>query len=392
MNMREVILCKLGEMVLKGLNRGRFEKRLADDLSARLRPCGNFKLENKQSTVYVIPADEGADITAAYEVCRRVFGIVSVARAGVCEKDAGAITAAAQEYLGDKLARVRTFKVECKRSDKKFPLTSIELSQLVGGDLNDAYENLTADMHSPELTVRVEIRETAAYVHAEAEPGAGGLPAGINGRATVMISGGIDSPVAAWMMARRGIELHAVHFFSYPYTSEESKEKVLTLLRIVAGWSGAIKLHIAPFTDIQEEIRDNCPEELFTIIMRRFMVRVAQRIAENAGSSALITGESLGQVASQTLPALVATDAVADMPIFRPLIGMDKNDIVKIARHIGTFDTSILPYEDCCTVFTPKHPALKPSISAIEKAELRLNIEELVEVCARTAGQLRIEN
>lgn len=383
--MQEVILCKLGELVLKGLNRQKFEDRLKNELAARLAPCGACGVESRQSTIYIVPQDAAFDIARAEEICGRVFGIVALCRAAVCEKSVEAIAATAGTYLKSRLCAVHTFKVEAKRSDKKFPLTSIQLAQEVGGLLNDAFANLRAEMRAPELTVHVEIRETAAYVHADAVPGAGGLPRGINGRATLMISGGIDSPVAGWRMARRGIELHAVHFFSYPYTSEEAKEKVLTLLRILSEWTGPITLHIAPFTDIQEEIRDHCPEELFTIIMRRFMMRVSQRIAQTVHSSALITGESLGQVASQTLPALVATDDLAVMPVFRPLIGLDKSDIIAFARRIGTFDTSILPYEDCCTVFTPRHPVLKPRIDQVEQAERKLNLEELVEASVRGA-------
>ena len=383
--MQEVILCKLGELVLKGLNRQKFEDRLKNELAARLASCGACAVESRQSTMYIVPQDAAFDLARAEELCGRVFGIVALCRAAVCEKSVEAIVATACDYLKDRLGAVRSFKVEAKRSDKKFPLTSIQIAQEVGGLLNDAFANLHADMHAPELTVHVEIRETAAYVHADAVPGAGGLPRGINGRATLLISGGIDSPVAGWLMARRGLELHAVHFFSYPYTSEEAKEKVLTLLRILSEWTGPITLHIAPFTDIQEEIRDHCPEELFTIIMRRFMMRVSQRIAQTVHSSALITGESLGQVASQTLPALVATDDLAVMPVFRPLIGLDKSDIIAFARRIGTFDTSILPYEDCCTVFTPRHPVLKPRIDQVEQAERKLNLEELVEASVRGA-------
>ncbi len=383
--MQEVILCKLGELVLKGLNRQKFEDRLKNELAARLASCGACVVESRQSTMYIVPQDAAFDLARAEELCGRVFGIVALCRAAVCEKSVEAIVATACDYLKDRLGAVRSFKVEAKRSDKKFPLTSIQIAQEVGGLLNDAFANLHADMHAPELTVHVEIRETAAYVHADAVPGAGGLPRGINGRATLLISGGIDSPVAGWLMARRGLELHAVHFFSYPYTSEEAKEKVLTLLRILSEWTGPITLHIAPFTDIQEEIRDHCPEELFTIIMRRFMMRVSQRIAQTVHSSALITGESLGQVASQTLPALVATDDLAVMPVFRPLIGLDKSDIIAFARRIGTFDTSILPYEDCCTVFTPRHPVLKPRIDQVEQAERKLNLEELVEASVRSA-------
>ena len=388
--MQEVILCKLGELVLKGLNRQKFEDRLKNELAARLASCGACVVESRQSTMYIVPRDAAFDLARAEELCGRVFGIVALCRAAVCEKSVEAIVATACDYLKDRLGAVRSFKVEAKRSDKKFPLTSIQIAQEVGGLLNDAFANLHADMHAPELTVHVEIRETAAYVHADAVPGAGGLPRGINGRATLLISGGIDSPVAGWLMARRGLELHAVHFFSYPYTSEEAKEKVLTLLRILSEWTGPITLHIAPFTDIQEEIRDHCPEELFTIIMRRFMMRVSQRIAQTVHSSALITGESLGQVASQTLPALVATDDLAVMPIFRPLIGLDKSDIIAYARRIGTFETSILPYEDCCTVFTPRHPALKPQIGQLEKAEQKLNVVELVEACVRGAERMVI--
>ena len=383
--MQEVILCKLGELVLKGLNRQKFEDRLKNELAARLASCGACAVESRQSTMYIVPQDATFDLARAEELCGRVFGIVALCRAAVCEKSVEAIVATACDYLKDRLGAVRSFKVEAKRSDKKFPLTSIQIAQEVGGLLNDAFANLHADMHAPELTVHVEIRETAAYVHADAVPGAGGLPRGINGRATLLISGGIDSPVAGWLMARRGLELHAVHFFSYPYTSGEAKEKVLTLLRILSEWTGPITLHIAPFTDIQEEIRDHCPEELFTIIMRRFMMRVSQRIAQTVHSSALITGESLGQVASQTLPALVATDDLAVMPVFRPLIGLDKSDIIAFARRIGTFDTSILPYEDCCTVFTPRHPVLKPRIDQVEQAERKLNLEELVEASVRGA-------
>ena len=388
--MREVILCKLGELVLKGLNRQKFADRLKNELARRLEPCGKCTVESRQSTIYIVP-DGAFDIARAEGICGRVFGIVALSRAAACEKDVEAIFACARDYLGDRLRAAASFKVEAKRSDKRFPLTSIQLAQEIGGRIHDAFDGLRAEMRSPALTVYVEIRETAAYVHADPVPGAGGLPCGINGRAALMISGGIDSPVAGWLMARRGLELHAIHFFSYPYTSEEAKQKVIRLLGILARWAGPIRLHIAPFTDIQEEIRDNCPEELFTVIMRRFMVRVAQRIAEQVHAPALVTGESLGQVASQTLDALVCTEDVAAMPVFRPLIGLDKADIITFARRIGTFDTSILPYEDCCTVFTPRHPILKPRIEQLEKAEQKLNVQELTEASVRGAEHLTIE-
>ncbi|MCI9351889.1 MAG: tRNA 4-thiouridine(8) synthase ThiI [Lawsonibacter sp.] len=377
--MNEMILLKLGEMVLKGLNRRSFEDKLQANIYRRLNGLGQFRVYTRQSTTYVEPMTEDCDIDGAWEALTKVFGVVGLSRARACEKDKDAILAAAREYLGDKLSTARTFKVETKRADKTFPMTSIQLSQYVGGELDELYPDLKVDVHHPELTVHIEIRDYAAFVHADPEPGAGGLPVGINGRAVSLLSGGIDSPVASWMIAKRGVALEMVHFFSYPYTSNEAKEKVIELARLLTPWCGRLTVHVVPFTAIQEELRRSCPQELFTLVMRRFMMRIAQRVAQRCGAKALVTGECLGQVASQTMEAMAVTGAVVDLPILRPVVGMDKEDIVKIARKIGTYDTSILPYEDCCTVFTPRHPRLRPLPGELEYAEEGLDIEGMVQ-------------
>ena len=376
--MNEIILLKLGEMVLKGLNRRSFEDKLQANLHRRLRPFGQFRVYTRQSATYVEPIGEGCDVEGAYEALKHVFGIVGLSLARPCGKDKDAILACAKEFLDDQLRAARTFKVETKRADKTFPMTSIQLSQYVGGELHEAYDNLEVDVHHPELTVYVEVRDYAAYVHTQPQPGAGGLPVGINGRAVSLLSGGIDSPVASWMIAKRGVALDMVHFFSYPYTSLEAKEKVLELARLLTPWTGRLTVHVVPFTAIQEELRRSCPEELFTILMRRFMMRIACAVAEKNGIQALVTGESVGQVASQTLEAMACTNAVCTVPVLRPVVGMDKEEIVRIARRIGTFDTSILPYEDCCTVFTPKHPKTRPQVGDLEEAEKALDVAALV--------------
>ena len=377
--MNEMILLKLGELVLKGLNRRSFEDKLQANIYRRLNNLGQFRVYTRQSTTYVEPMNGDCDMDGAWDALTKVFGVVGLSRARACEKDKDAILAAAREYLDDKLSAAKTFKVETKRADKTFPMTSIQLSQYVGGELDELYPNLTVDVHHPELTVHVEIRDYAAFVHADPEPGAGGLPVGINGRAVSLLSGGIDSPVASWMIAKRGVALEMVHFFSYPYTSPEAKEKVIQLARLLTPYTGRLTVHVVPFTAIQEELRRSCPPELFTIIMRRFMMRIAQRVAQRCGAKALVTGECLGQVASQTMEAMNVTGAVVDMPILRPVVGMDKEDIVQISRKIGTFDTSILPYEDCCTVFTPRHPRLRPTMEEVEWAEQSLDIESMVQ-------------
>ena len=376
--MNEIILLKLGEMVLKGLNRRSFEDKLQANIHRRLWPYGQFKVYTRQSTTYVEPKNDDCDVEGAFEALKKVFGIVGLSLARPCEKDKDAIVAACRQFLGDKLSAARTFKVESKRADKSFPMNSIQLSQYVGGELDELYPHLKVDVHHPELTVYVEIRDFAAYVHADPEPGAGGLPVGINGRAVSLLSGGIDSPVSSWMIAKRGVALDMVHFFSYPYTSPEAKEKVIQLARDLLPYTGRLTVHVVPFTAIQEELRRSCPEELFTIIMRRFMMRISQEVAKRCGAKALVTGECLGQVASQTMDAMLCTGAVVQLPVLRPCIGMDKEEIVQISRRIGTYDTSILPYEDCCTVFTPRHPRLRPILSEVEAAEAGLDIDGMV--------------
>ena len=375
--MHEIILCKLGEVVLKGLNRHSFEMKLMSNIRRRTQRYGKFKIYSRQSTIYVEPAEETCDLAAAYDACKKVFGIIAIARAVPCPKEKEAIFATAKEYLGPALLAAKSFKVESKRADTSFPLGSIQLSQWVGGALHDAFPHLTVDVHNPELTVYLEVREDAAYVHGPAEAAAGGLPIGMGGHAVSLLSGGIDSPVSSYMIAKRGVQLELLHFASPPYTSQQAREKVLQLARELTVWCGRLTVHIVPFTEIQEEIRRKCPEDHFTLIMRRFMMRLADRLAHELCCKALVTGESLGQVASQTIQALCVSDDVATMPVLRPLIGMDKEEIVRIARHVGTFDTSILPYEDCCTVFTPRHPKTKPNLEEVREYEAALDIDGL---------------
>lgn len=375
---KEIILLKLGEIALKGLNRRAFEDVLIKNIRRRLKSAGEFSVYSRQSTVYVEPKDENADMDLAEERCGKVFGVVAYTRAGAAEKDLLKIREKAVEYLREPLEDARTFKVECKRSDKKFPYKSPEISAEVGGYLLEAFPHLRVDVHNPDITVRVEVREAEAYVHADPRPGAGGIPVGTGGKGLVLISGGLDSPVAAWMMAKRGVELTAVHFASPPYTSELAHDKVVRLLQKVGEYAGRIKMVTVNLTRLQEEIRDKCPEELHTVILRRFMLRAARRVAEDEGCGALITGESLGQVASQTMQAIACTDAVAGMPVFRPLIGADKSEIVKTAVKIGTYDISIEPYEDCCTIFTPKHPRTKPILHFVEDGEKAIDGEALL--------------
>ena len=374
----EIILIKNGELALKGLNRRTFEDALMNNLRYRLRHAGEFTLRKSQSTIYIEPKNPYADMEEACDCVSRVFGIAAFSRARVTAKNLSAIQQAAVDYLGERLSECATFKVEAKRSDKQFPYTSPEISREVGGYVLSRYPHLRVDVHNPDLLIMVEVRDFGAYIHAQQLPGAGGMPVGTGGKAAVLISGGIDSPVAAYMMAKRGIKLTAVHFASPPYTSERAEQKVISLLEKVGRYAGHMTMHIVPFTHIQEEIRNHCPEEYFTLIMRRFMMRLAQKVARDADCKALITGESLGQVASQTIPALAVTDALASMPVFRPLIGMDKEEIVTIARRIDTFELSIQPYEDCCTVFTPRHPNTRPKLRLVEEAESVLDVQGLV--------------
>lgn len=376
--MNEIFLLKLGEIVLKGQNRRTFEDKLKSNVRRRMARFGKFKVSILQSTVYVEPLDDTCDVDGAWEACSAIFGVASMCRCRACEKDLDAIYETIVAYLGDELSASKSFKVESKRSDKRFALNSIQISQQIGGRLAETFPHVAVDVHNPEYLVNVEVRDHAAYVHGPATPGAGGLPTGTGGRAAVLLSGGIDSPVAGYMIAKRGVELEGVHFFSYPYTSELAKQKVIDLARILTRYCGRMTLDIVGFTEIQEAIRDNCKEEYFTIIMRRFMMRIAERIAREHGAKCLVTGENLGQVASQTMDAMAVTGAVVGMPMFHPLIGMDKEEIVTIARRIGTMETSILPYEDCCTVFTPKHPKTRPVLELVESEEARLDVEALI--------------
>lgn len=377
--MKEILLVKLGEIVLKGLNRKAFEDTLIKNLKRRLAAIGKFQVRSAQSTITVTPVYDDADMDEAADCVSKVFGIATFSRACVAEKDIETIKKAAAEYLADTLEGVDTFKVEAKRSDKKFPLTSPQICTEVGGYLLGKFPHLSVDVHNPDITVTVEVRDLAAYIRAGVIKGAGGIPVGTGGKAAVLISGGIDSPVASYMMAKRGLELTAIHFASPPYTSERAEEKVVELLKKVSAYSGRMNMYTVPFTKIQEQIREKCHEEYFTIIMRRFMMKIAERVAKQNDCLALITGESLGQVASQTIGAIACTDDACSMPVFRPLIGMDKEEIIEISRKIDTFDISIQPYEDCCTVFTPKHPRTRPVLADVIAEENKIDYEPLIE-------------
>lgn len=389
--MKEIVLAKYGEIILKGGNRPRFENILINNINNALKQVAKAHVRVMQATVYVNVEDQ-EKIDLVIERMSKIFGIVSITRAAVCEKDIDKIKLCAKEYLKDELQDGVKFKVEAKRSDKAFPFKSPEICMEVGGYLDDEFPNISVDVHNPDITVKVEVREFGAYIYCMENKikGQGGMPIGTGSKATLLLSGGIDSPVAGHMIAKRGVEIDAVNFFSFPYTSERAKEKVISLARIIAQYTSKINLYIVPFTEIQLQIRECCPEEHMTLIMRRFMMRIAERIAEKNKSLALITGESVGQVASQTLAALDVTNAVVDMPILQPLIGMDKLEIMDRAREIGTFETSILPYEDCCTVFTPKHPTVNPRRANIEKTEMALNVSELIESALQGVEKLEI--
>ena len=379
MKQQEVILCKFGEVVLKGANRQNFESALVKELRRRASPHGVFKIYFKQSTVYIEPQDEFCDMDGMYDSARKVFGIVGVNRAAVCEKNMDSIIAVAKEYLPEKLMGKRTFKVDAKRSDKRFPLKSPEISAEIGGVILSTVRGIKVDVKNPDVTVTVEVRDDHAYIRAGQEPGAGGLPVRSSGRGLLLLSGGIDSPVAGCMMARRGMEIEALHFESFPYTSERAREKVMQLAQEMCEFCSRIHVHVISLTHIQEELRDKCEEDYFTILLRIFMMRLAERCARDYKCHALITGESLGQVASQTLAAIEVTDSVVNMPVFRPCIGLDKNEIIVYARHYGTFETAILPYEDCCTVFTPRHPKTQPRIDDVMRELAKVDADALIE-------------
>ena len=377
--MKEILLCKFGEIVLKGANRRFFEDTLCRTLRFRAKHFGSFTVTASQSTLIIEPNDDMADLDGMFESVSKVFGIVGISRCAVCEKDMAAIEATVRDYIPQFLIGKKTFKVESKRSDKRFPLGSIEISREIGGVVLSAVPNIKVDVHNPEIVVQVEIREHYAYIHAGQFKGAGGMPVGTNGKALLLLSGGIDSPVAGYMIAKRGVQIEGIHFESFPYTSERAREKVFELAREISQYTGSFNLHVVSLTHIQEELVKACDEDYFTLLLRRYMMAIADRLAHKLGCGGLITGESLGQVASQTMQAIGVTDPVATLPVFRPCIGLDKEEIVQIARKIGTFETSIQPFEDCCTVFTPKHPRTRPELAKVLAEEQKLDFEALVQ-------------
>ena len=390
--MKEILLCKYGEILLKGANKKYFEDVLMRELRKRAKHYGNFDITRAQSTIYIEPKDDNCDIDGMLDSALCVFGIVSIGRSAMCEKNMDAIRALARSYIPAFLEGKKTFKVEARRSDKRFELGSMEISREIGYELLRACPHIKVDVHNPDVTVRVEIRELGAYIHAGAYKAAGGMPVGTNGKGLLLLSGGIDSPVAGYMMAKRGLALEAVYFESFPYTSEQAREKVLTLAQLVSRYSGPINVHVVSLTHIQEELVRACEEDYFTLLLRRYMMAIADKIAESRHLGALITGESLGQVASQTMQALMVTDIMANRPVFRPCIGMDKDEIVQIAHKIKTYETSILPYEDCCTVFTPKHPRTRPELEKVVAEEKKLDFDALVEEALGTLQTFRIES
>ncbi len=389
--MKEVILCKYGEIILKGANKSQFESILLREVRRRAAHVGQFEVSYAQSTVCIAPLTDEEDMEEMFRQAKHVFGFVGITRAAVAEKTVEDICRVAAEYLPPYLAGARKLRVEAKRSDKKFPLKSPELAGEVGGAILSVMPHLKVDLTHPDVTVRVEVRDQYAYIHAGQEKGAGGIPLGSGGRGLLLLSGGIDSPVAGYMMARRGLALDALYFESIPYTSELAREKVFTLAKLMTEYCGKIRMHVISLTKIQEAIRDNCDEDYFTLLLRRFMVRLSCRMAEQCGAPALVTGESLGQVASQTLAAICVTENASDRPILRPCIGMDKEEIVRTAREIGTFETSILPYEDCCTVFTPRHPKTQPVLEKVLEQEAKLDYDALLEEAWLTRNTLVAE-
>ena len=381
-------LIKYGEIGIKGKNRYMFEDALVRQIRFALRGVdGNFLVHKCHGRVYVDCEGE-YDYEETVESLKRVFGIVgicpvvrtAVAEIGQLKKDV--VSYMEQMYPDKKL----TFKVEARRANKRYPMNSMEINCELGEAILDAFPETKVDVHNPDVKLNVEIREEV-YIYSEIIPGPGGMPVGTNGSAMLLLSGGIDSPVAGYMIAKRGVEIEAVYFHAPPYTSERAKEKVVDLARLVSKYAGPIKLHVVNFTDIQLYIYEKCPHEELTIIMRRYMMRIAEQFAKKDGCLGLITGESIGQVASQTMQSLAATNAVCTLPVYRPLIGFDKREIVEISEKIDTYEVSIQPVEDCCTIFVAKHPVTKPSVERMEKSELNLTekIDELVKTAVETA-------
>lgn len=394
MQKTNLLLLKYGEIALKGLNRPRFEQKLIDNINSALAPLGKFSVKKAQSTIYVEALDEGIDMYETIERLKKVFGIVNICPAARCEKGMDSIKETAVRCVLDMDFDGKSFKVETKREDKRFPLKSPEVSREVGGAILRAVNKdggkIRVDVHNPDILVQVEIRDDA-YIVADIISGAGGMPVGTGGRAALLLSGGIDSPVAGWMISKRGVTLDAVYFHSPPYTSERAKDKVVDLAKILSAYTRGIRLYVVPFTDIQLDIIDNCPKNYLTVIMRRIMMRIAEKIAAKNNDMALITGESIGQVASQTMEALYCTNSAVNLPVFRPCIGMDKEEITAISKKIGAYETSIQPYEDCCTIFVPKHPKTKPRLDEIAEAEKSLaNIDEMIEKAIEDAEIIKI--
>ena len=386
---REIILCKYGEIILKGANRKYFEDMLCRELRRKAERYGHFTVSRSQSTIYIEPDDDRADLDGMYEAASKVFGIIAVTRAAECEKNMEAIEQMAVRYLPRYMKGIRTFKCDARRSDKRFPLTSMEIVSEVGGAILEAMPHLRVDVHQPDMEVRIEIREKA-YIHAGQRKGAGGMPVGSNGRGLLLLSGGIDSPVAGYMLAKRGMRVEAVHFESFPYTSELAREKVFRLAQILTEYTGEIYVHVVSLTKIQEELMRHCEEDFFTLLLRRYMMAIASRVGQQVHAQALITGESLGQVASQTSEAIAVTNARSTLPVFRPCIGMDKEEIIQISRRIGTYDVSIEPYEDCCTVFTPRHPRTRPKLEQVAAEEARLDFDALLQEALDGAYTVRV--
>ncbi len=387
--MNEIILCKFGEIVLKGANRNYFESLLLKELRGRMSLYGKCEVNCSQSTAAITPG-EGFDLEGAFEEAKKVFGLVGVSRSLRVGKTMEEIERGLRTWIPGQLCGFRTFKVEAKRSDKTFPLNSPALCDVCGGIILEAVPGIRVDVHNPDIVVRVEIRDTAAYLHAGQDKGAGGMPLGSNGRGLLLLSGGIDSPVAGYMMAKRGVRLDALHFESFPYTSELAREKVIRLAGELTPYTGSLNLHIISVTKIQEALNASCEEDYFTLLLRRFMMRLAVMTANRFGCQALITGESLGQVASQTMEAISVTDPVSDRPVFRPCIGMDKEEIITVSRTIGTFDTSIEPYEDCCTIFTPRHPKTRPELEKVQLQEEKVDWEGLTREAFETLNTVPV--
>ncbi len=379
MNEQNIFIVRCGEVALKGMNKPYFERMLAERIRKNLSEFEGTEVQRHEGLIYV-RADKKFEKEKLIRQISRVFGVASISPAVEAESDLDAIGEEAVKYMKELIETkgIKTFKVEAKRADKNFPVKSPDIARIIGAKVLIGCKVLKVDVHNPDVHLFVDLRHDKSYIYQQKIAGFGGLPLGTNGKGMVLLSGGIDSPVAAWMMAKRGMLIEAVHFHSYPYTSQRAQEKVEELARIVASYCGNFKMHVINLLPVQEQIVQHCPEEETTILVRRFMMRIAEKIAEKNKAMMLITGENLGQVASQTAEALVVTDASVSMPVMRPLIAMDKVDIMEKAEEIGTFETSILPYEDCCTVFLPKHPTTKPKLERIEASESRLDVEGLV--------------